>query len=144
MNLRPGTSSDLKKVLGMTQELYKYYNSLDEIYPLTQDDEPTRALFKLHLDEGNYLLCEEDGAVVGFLKGMVKTSTHMGYVEHLYVDPAFRGHGFAKALLNRFRDDCKKVGVKRLHLASDMRSDAYSFWLKMGFKSFASRMDLLI
>ncbi len=62
---------------------------------------------------------DDDGAMVGFATYLMHRSTwartHYCYLEDLFVDPAKRGKGVARALIERVRDIAKQQGCERVY-----------------------------
>lgn len=64
---------------------------------------------------GDYAwIAEDDGRVVGFLLGLVATSSRTGYVHLVGIDPNHRRRGVGKRLYQHFYDWCKQAGLKQL------------------------------
>ena len=83
------------------------------------------------------LMCEVDGNAVGFAIYFYSYSTWLGkkglYLEDLYVDPEFRGHGAGKALFQNLaqialENDCARFEWRVL----DWNEPAIKFYESMG------------
>lgn len=64
------------------------------------------------------LIAEDDGAVVGFLEGLVfDGAPPIGYVYFVAVDPARRGRGVGRALVAEAMDRFRAAGATRVFAA---------------------------
>lgn len=65
------------------------------------------------------LVIEKDGQIVGFTHFSFTNSTWSAnndcYLEDLFVDPAFRGSGFGRELINAVKEIAKAQGSRRLY-----------------------------
>lgn len=85
------------------------------------------------------LLIEDDGAAHGFALFFHNFSTFLAkpgiYLEDLFVDPAWRGKGYGKALLKRLAQIAAERGCGRLEWSVlDWNQPAIDFYLSLGAK----------
>ncbi len=73
-------------------------------------------------------VAEVDGTVVGFL-GLVQEGGRW-WLEHLWVLPAWHGHGLGRGLFAAAARQVRAQGATELHIKSD--PNAEPFYLKMG------------
>ena len=83
------------------------------------------------------LIAELDGEPAGFAVYFYEFSTWLGrpgvYLEDLFVDPVFRGHGLGKALLERLAQIAVEQGCGRLKWeVLDWNEPAIEFYRAMG------------
>lgn len=71
---------------------------------------------------GAFLVARRDGRAVGCgaLKPWAGDRT-VGEIKRMYVDPAERGRGLARALLGRLVERAGRLGYRRLHLETGLR-----------------------
>lgn len=93
-----------------------------DFYQADVRDEVTQRTWKRILDPDSAIMCvlaESEGQVVGFAHCVVHENTWetqpVCYLEDLYVDPALRGQGIGKALLEWLRNAMRAEGWARLY-----------------------------
>jgi GNAT superfamily N-acetyltransferase len=93
-----------------------------DFYQAGLRDEVTQRTWQRILDPDSAIMCvlaEVDGQVVGFAHCVVHENTWetqpVCYLEDLYVDPAARGRGVGKALLEWLRNAMRAEGWARLY-----------------------------
>ena len=120
MTVRPVRPDDVPAVVGMVRELAAYERAEHEA--LMTEEQLHAALFgdspKLF---GHVAVADDgvaDGQVVGtalwFLNFSTWRGTHGIYLEDLYVQPAQRGGGLGRALLQALAEECVRHGYARL------------------------------
>ncbi len=82
-------------------------------------------------------VAEVDGEVVGFALWFLNFSTWLGrhgiYLEDLYVQPAYRGLGLGKALLQTLADIANERGYPRVEWwVLDWNEPAHAFYRSLG------------
>jgi GNAT superfamily N-acetyltransferase len=85
-------------------------------------------------------VAEMDGRVVGFLFGWVAESEFgiagpTGWIDLVGVDPAYRGRGVGRALVDRFMEGGRELrAVRKLATLIDLRqADIREFFVRQGF-----------
>jgi GNAT superfamily N-acetyltransferase len=93
-----------------------------EFYGTTLPEEVTQRTWKRILDPDSALMCvvaEVEGKVYGFANCVVHENTWetqpICYLEDLFVDPAARRHGIARALVEWLRNAMRAEGWARLY-----------------------------
>jgi len=93
-----------------------------DFYQANVRDEVTQRTWMRILDPDSAIMCvlaESEGRVVGFAHCVVHENTWetqpVCYLEDLYVDPASRGQGIGKALLEWLRNAMRAEGWARLY-----------------------------
>lgn len=125
---------DVPAVVGLVEELAEYERARHECH-LTAAQlhdalfRPSPALF------GH--VAEVDGRVVGaalwFLNFSTWRGTHGIYLEDLYVQPAHRGSGLGRALLQALAQECVERGYARLEWSVlDWNTPAIGFYKSLG------------
>lgn len=114
LKIRPARPNDVTRILAFVHALAAYENA-EHLVEATEKD-IRLALF----GEGattHGLICELDGQPIGFAVYFYNFSTWTGkrgiYLEDLFVDPEYRGHGAGKALLkylaqHALSNDCRR------------------------------------
>lgn len=99
-----------------------------DFYRVQLPEETTNRTWNRILDPDSQIMCivaEVDGQVYGFANCVVHENTWESqaacYLEDLFVNPAARGHGVGRALLEWLRNAMRAEGWARIYLAS--RSD---------------------
>lgn len=109
-HLRPAEPRDVAAIVGLIGELAEF-ERLTHLMAVTPASLAPHLFGERPVAEA--LVGEVDGQVVAFALFFVNFSTFLGqpglYLEDLYVQPAFRGHGIGEALLV----DLAKLAVAR-------------------------------
>lgn len=89
-----------------------------------------------------YLLCSDDGRAVGFANVALRRdyvegadTSPVGYLEAIYVDPAYRGRGIARELARRAEAWARERGC--VEMGSDAELDnvaSQAFHARIGFE----------
>jgi len=83
--------------------------------------------------QGRLYLAEVGGEPAG-LVGLKPLPDGIGEVKHLYVRPEFRGHGVARALLQRLIEEARSLGYRLLCLETTaFMPEAQALYRKFGF-----------
>ena len=132
--IRPAVADDVPAILSLVRELATYERAASSVVATEADLAaalfgPSPAVF-CHV-------AEEDGAVVGFALWFLNFSTWLGrhglYLEDLYVQPAYRGRGLGKALLETLVGIARERGYGRVEWwVLDWNSPAQAFYRSMG------------
>ena len=102
--------------------------------PWTYDQMEEEILFRF----ARTYVCEEEGAVVGFLSAHVLEDE--GHINEFGVKAGSRNRGHGQALLSAFLEDCADTGVKKITLevregaASAIRLYEKNGWKRVGFR----------
>ena len=132
--LRPAAPADLPAIVGLIHELaaFEHLSHLVEVTP--QSLAP-------HLfgprPAAEAVVAQVDGAVVAFALFFTNFSTFLGkpglYLEDLYVQPAMRGRGLGRALLQHLAMLAVRRGCGRFEWSVlDWNRNAIDFYEKMG------------
>ena len=104
----------------------------------TEDD--LRRIAKL--DKYQTFIAKMDGIAVGYTTVTLRTdhvegasTSPVGYLEAIYVEPAYRNHGVARALFHQGQAWCKAKGCSEMGSDTwDWNKDAQAFHEKLGFR----------
>jgi GNAT superfamily N-acetyltransferase len=78
-------------------------------------------------------LAEVDGRPAGS-GGLKQIRPDVGEIKRMYVDPAFRGRGIARAILERLVDDGREAGYRALRLETAVwMVEAHALYRSVGF-----------
>lgn len=116
--IRYATSDDVPAILRLIRELADYERALHEV---KATEEQLRE--RLFGDDPKVFahVAEHEGRVVGFALWFLTFSTWNGthgiYLEDLFVDPEYRGHGYGKALLTELTRIADDRGYERVEWA---------------------------
>jgi ribosomal protein S18 acetylase RimI-like enzyme len=116
------------------------------------DPSAQREVFLAHLadDSCAIFLAEDEGAIVGaaglWSRPRLNWMTTEAWIPDLYVDPAYRRRGHARALLDACADEGRARGCHRLILESGHeRADAHRLYEAYGFvhhaRAYGLRLD---
>ncbi|BBZ66219.1 N-acetyltransferase GCN5 [Mycolicibacterium insubricum] len=128
---RPG---DETEIVAMVRELAEFEEALDQCS--VTEIQMCTALFGPN-PVADAFVVEVDGAVAAMAVWFVNFSTWAGvggvYLEDLYVRPAFRRRGLARALLSRLAQVCLERGYTRLSWAVlNWNTDAITLYDAVG------------
>jgi ribosomal protein S18 acetylase RimI-like enzyme len=141
VNVRRAEASDADAVLALMEGLTR---------PAVADDpQPQREVFLAHLhrDDAAVFVAEVDGELAGavslWIQPRLNWTTPQGWVPDLYVDPAFRRRGAARALLDACAELCRERGCHVLVLESGHhRAEAHQLYESYGFEHYARAYSL--
>lgn len=131
LTIRPVEASDLDAIVGIDEKLTgqarkDYWRTRLEIAALRPPWMSSVA--------------ETDGRIVGFVFGWVGESEFgiagpTAWVDLIGVDPAYRGRGIARALVDRFvRGGRELRAIRKIATLIDLeRSDVREFFVRLGF-----------
>jgi ribosomal protein S18 acetylase RimI-like enzyme len=112
--------------------------------PVATDPQPQRDVFLRHLEDpdATIFVAELDGSVAGaaslWVKPRLNWVTRQAWIPDLYVDPAFRRRGAARALLDACVDEARARGCHVLVLESGHhRAEAHALYEAYGFQHYA-------
>ena len=132
--LRPASPDDLPAVVGLIRELAEFEHLAHLVVVTPESLQP-------HLfgprPAAEAVVAEVQGQVVGFALFFTNFSTFLGrpglYLEDLYVQPAHRGRGLGKALLQHLGALAVERGCGRFEWSVlDWNENAIAFYEKMG------------
>ena len=132
--LRPATPADCTAIVGLIRELAAF-EKLDHLVVVTPETLQPQ-LFGLR-PAAEAVVAEVGGQVVAFALFFTNFSTFLGqpglYLEDLYVQPAHRGSGLGKALLQHLGGLAVERGCGRFEwCVLDWNENAIRFYEKMG------------
>lgn len=132
-NIRFAAREDIPTLLGFIRELADYEHMPDAV--IANPDEMASWMFERRVAE--CLIAEEDGVPVGMALFFHNYSTWLGkagiYLEDLYVQPAYRGRGYGKALLARLAALTVERKCGRLEWAClDWNAPSIGFYRALG------------
>ena len=134
MQIRLATPSDAKDIHRLTYELAVYEKAPDQMVA-------TVAQIKESLfNESPVAFChvaEVDGQIVGIALWFLNYSTWLGkpgiYLEDLFVQPEFRGHGIGKGFMKTLAQLCIERGYERfLWWVLDWNEPSIEFYKSLG------------
>jgi GNAT superfamily N-acetyltransferase len=133
MEIRFARPEDIPCILGFIKELAFYEKMEDQV--VATEELLLEWLFEKQKAE--VLLAVVDGKPVGSALFFHNFSTFLGragiYLEDLYVQPAYRGRGYGKALLKRLAQITVERGCGRLEWAClDWNQPSIDFYRSLG------------
>ena len=134
MHIRTVQVEDCPLILRFVRDLALYEKALDEVTATAED---LRALLFCEHPKVFGLICEIDGEAAGFALYFYNFSSWRGrlglYLEDLYVDPAQRGKGAGKALLQHLARQAVAEGCARFEWnVLDWNEPALRFYESFG------------
>lgn len=112
--------------------------------PVARDPAGQRAVFTAHVADpaARVFLAEDEGTPVGvaslWIRPRLNWTTPEAWLPDLYVDPAARRRGHARALLDACADEARGHGCHRLILESGHeRAEAHRLYESYGFVHYA-------
>jgi ribosomal protein S18 acetylase RimI-like enzyme len=83
---------------------------------------------------GRLYLADVGGAFVGSI-GLRPMDEAVCEMKRLYVKPAFRGHGIARAMVYQLITDAKRIGYERMYLDTiETMAEAMALYRSVGFE----------
>ncbi len=150
MNIRRAKSTDLDELARLWRELADLHAGLAPEFALVPDAE---RMFRRHIaevvaDENCcVLVAEEDGALVGFINGglhenaPVFVERFVGEIASAVVTETSRRQGVGTQLVDGLLTWFRERGVKVVTLgAATANPIAQSFWRKMGFDAYMTKL----
>ncbi|MDR1712826.1 MAG: GNAT family N-acetyltransferase [Coriobacteriales bacterium] len=133
ISYRQAQRDDVALVLDFVRQLAAYEHLLDKVVATTEDLE--QWLFDKQLAEATFALV--DGQEVGFALYFYNYSTFLGqaglYIEDLFVQPQWRGHGLGKGLLRQLAQRALEQGCGRMEWSClDWNQPSIDFYLSLG------------
>jgi len=83
-------------------------------------------------DKTSFYILIEDGEASGFIG--IEPKAGLLRIEKIYLLPSTQGKGFGKKLIDFAAEEAKKQGLNELELNVNRGNNAYTFYLKQGFK----------
>lgn len=125
--------NDVPLILGFVKELADYEQLQDEVVA----DEKTLEEWIFDRQKAEVIFALEDGKEVGYALFFHNFSTFLGragiYLEDLYIQPAYRGRGYGKALLKKLASIAVERGCGRLEWSClDWNKPSIDFYLSLG------------
>lgn len=134
LSIRPATVADCPTIVGLIRELAEYERLLDQCHATAGAIEAS--LFGPS-PKAECLIADWQGAAVGFALFFHNYSTFLAkpglYLEDLYVQPAARGQGIGKALLQHLARLALNRGCGRFEWSVlDWNAPAIAFYESLG------------
>jgi GNAT superfamily N-acetyltransferase len=136
LRIRPATTADAALILRFITDLAIYEKAEHEVQTDIAGIEAS--LFSAQ-SSAQALICEHDGAPIGYAVYFFNYSTWLGknglYLEDLYITPEKRGIGAGKALLKHLAQQAVSLGCGRFEWAVlDWNQPAIDFYQSFGAK----------
>jgi ribosomal protein S18 acetylase RimI-like enzyme len=134
VTIRPGAAEDVAAVLPLVARTIAFHEQLDEARFGAVPDAYRRYegwfTSMAGTSEGAFFVAEQDGRIVGFVFGQIQEEYKMyrlnryGMLHDLWVEPAYRRRGAAKALIRAVLDRFRQAGVTQARLDSGAGNEA--------------------
>lgn len=116
--IRKANRSDLPVLISMSRRFVE-----ESTLPLTFDAKATASYLIASMESENIIILVEvdDGIITGGILGSVDQDfcrESCAYVGKMYVESEFRGLGTARALVEAFQDEAKKLGASIIFAAA--------------------------
>lgn len=141
MEVRRATPADADEILRLLEGLGRP--------PVAADPEPQRAGVLAHLahPDGAIFVVDGDGELAGcaslWIRPRLNWTSPEAWLPDLYVRPAYRRRGIARALLDACVDEARRRGCHELRLESgEGRTEAHALYGAYGFERFAAAYKL--
>ncbi len=151
--IRPATLQDLDAIFGLLEQVDRVHvAAAPEVFQEFAGPPRPRALIaeKIEGPDSDYLVAEEEGAVVAFLSLWKASHPHSPMfrphefvlVENLVVEERCRREGIGSALLNAACGWAQQRGLRHLQLTVwAANTTAVAFYEKHGFRTLHQRME---
>ena len=135
VEVRPAGRGDAEALLPLLRDYYA-----EDSYPF--DAAASRAALcglLEHPERGRAWLAHEGGRIAGYVVLTLGWSLEYrgldAFVDELYVTPARRGRGLGRRLLEELLRECRRLGVRALHLEVERdKPEAQALYRKLGFE----------
>ena len=133
IEIRFANEKDTALILDFIKDLAEYEKMSNEV--VADEDLLRQWIFEKKKAEVIFAL--EDGKEVGFALFFHNFSTFLGragiYLEDLFVNPDYRGHGHGKALIKKLASIARERGCGRLEWSClDWNTPSIDFYLSLG------------
>ena len=131
VRVRPADEMDISAIVGIDEKIGGRYRP--EVWE-------RRVGYYLRRDPEASVVAEADGRVVGFMLGEVRSGEFgieepTGCVEHLGVDPGFRGKAVGRHMLDAMLEHFRHRGAKSVQtLVDEEMGEIRSFFSALGFQ----------
>ena len=131
VRVRPVDELDISAIVGIDEKIGGHYRP--EVWE-------RRIGYYLRRDPEASVVAEADGRVVGFMLGEVRSGEFgieepTGWVEHLGVDPGFRGKAVGLQMLDAMLEHFRRRGAKSVQtLVDEEMGEIRSFFSALGFQ----------
>lgn len=134
VTIRKANKEDLPSILNLYTVFEK---DKDDILPTEKAEE----IFAKINSYPNYFfyVAEHDGVIIGtfsllIVDNLVHHGTPSAIIDAVVVDPAFRGRGLGKTLMQKAMEVSAKHGCFKLALSSNFQWGVHDFYKTLGFK----------
>jgi ribosomal protein S18 acetylase RimI-like enzyme len=131
VRVRPADEMDISAIVGIDEKISGQYRP--EVWE-------RRVGYYLRRDPEASVVAEADGRVVGFMLGEVRSGEFgieetTGWVEHLGVDPGFRGRAVGRQMLDAMLEHFRSRGARSVQtLVDEEMGEILSFFSALGFQ----------
>jgi ribosomal protein S18 acetylase RimI-like enzyme len=138
----------------MWLQLVEYHNSLSADLPHAARNGAEmyarRLNSRLHDSHTRVLVAEKQGELVGFVLGVVVdmvpemfVEEMAGFLADIYVNPAHRGQGVGRALVDELTEWCRERGVQYVEwYVATSNIEGRAFWKAIGGRDVITRMRI--
>lgn len=150
--IRPARREDADTIGALWTDLVAMHHAMDPRLPLAarEGDNRYAARVRAQLDDGytHVLVAEVDGAVVGYVMGLVVDLVPdifqqeiTGFLADIYVVPAQRRQGVGRQLVEGLAGWFRSRGVQHMEWqVAAVNADGIAFWQSLGGKALMIRM----
>ncbi|HEX5715561.1 MAG TPA: GNAT family N-acetyltransferase [Thermoanaerobaculia bacterium] len=131
VRVRPADEMDISAIVVIDEKIGGHYRP--EVWE-------RRVGYYLRRDPEASVVAEADGRVVGFMLGEVRSGEFgieepTGWVEHLGVDPGFRGKAVGRQMLDAMLEHFRRRGARSVQtLVDEEMGEILSFFSALGFQ----------
>lgn len=131
VRVRTADEMDISAIVGIDEKIGGHYRP--EVWE-------RRIGYYLRRDPEASVVAEADGRVVGFMLGEVRSGEFgieepMGWIEHLGVDPGFRGMAVGRQMLDAMLEHFRRRGARSVQtLVDEEMGEISSFFSALGFQ----------
>ena len=134
-SLRNARPDDVEQLVMLLRLLF----TLEEDFSFDAGKQRQGLVMLLHSNQGCILVAEAGGKVIGMCTGQLVISTAEGgpavWVEDMVVDPAHRGRGIGRSLMQAMIAWAGEQGATRLQLLADKHNpQALAFYERIGWQ----------
>ena len=143
VDIRKATLVDIDDIVALNHALFQEdAGQRDPFTNLNCPKEHGKTYFSQLLAQDNSIcfLAEDDGEIIGYLIGYLKSKGQLRPIqltelESMFVQSEFRDQGIGSELVNRFQKWSQERGADRIFVTAYMASEkAVRFYRRLGFK----------
>ena len=113
--------------------MIRYVENQDKAEWYTLDKHLPESGFEEKVRNRQGYVCIKDGRIIGILRYNLFWDS-IPFCTMLHIDNEYQGQGYAKKMMERWKQDMKSGGCGMLMTSTQVNEDAQNFYRKLGYK----------